>query len=600
MNKKHTLDNELPEEQLNKPDPNLKIYLSEVAKIPLLSKEEEVELAKLVKQGDKKAKEKMIRSNLRLVVKVANRFKGKGLDLMDLIQEGTFGLTRAIEKFDWERGLKLSTYACVPPSTQILTRNGWKYWKELDCGTDETLGYDNGFLKWTPVYGTTAYDKAPIVRFGDALWHTYCTPQHKWLISQNDIVSLCPLTEWPDADLFEFPKRDQLTGKYRRPNIKLITAAPFIGGSLEITPNEAALLGWVLSDGSLYKRRREDLFEGGCIIQSHKKYVHEVRSLLRNLGAYCSDIKHGESCIKFHIATHVLRDIWERSKIDKFGPLWFVLNLKFQARRAWFRAWYMAEGTIGRRYITQNNGENQEAIALTAFLEGKPGVKVSAKTETCGIVSWHRKERTPRRCIVQPSHEGAVWCPNTGLGSWTARDKDGHIFITGNTWWIRQAAQRALSDKSRTIRVPVHVLEHINKITKGTQDFIQSHGKEPTLEDKADMIEQDVMKTKMIVESTKQTASLTISETNESVLDILVTEETPGDFLTTKGLVEDTAELVSNLPYRECKTLVMRTGLGMDPCTLKIVGDDFNLTRERIRQIERLALRKIYCDEVMP
>lgn len=100
---------ELPEE-IELDDP-VKMYLKEIGKIPLLTPEEEIELAKRVEQGDEEAKKKLIEANLRLVVSVAKRYIGRGLSFLDLIQEGNLGLIKAVEKFDWRKGYKFSTYA---------------------------------------------------------------------------------------------------------------------------------------------------------------------------------------------------------------------------------------------------------------------------------------------------------------------------------------------------------------------------------------------------------------------------------------------------------------------------------------------------------
>lgn len=92
-------------------DDSVRLYLREIGKIPLLSAEEEMELAQRVVQGDKKAKDKMAEANMRLVVSIAKRYSGRGLDFLDLIQEGNTGLLRAVEKFDPDKGFKFSTYA---------------------------------------------------------------------------------------------------------------------------------------------------------------------------------------------------------------------------------------------------------------------------------------------------------------------------------------------------------------------------------------------------------------------------------------------------------------------------------------------------------
>jgi RNA polymerase primary sigma factor len=89
----------------------LQLFLNEMSRYPLLTAEEEVELSKLIERGDKAAKDRMVNSNLRLVVSIAKKYQGHGLSLLDLIQEGIIGLIRAVEKFDWRRGFKFSTYA---------------------------------------------------------------------------------------------------------------------------------------------------------------------------------------------------------------------------------------------------------------------------------------------------------------------------------------------------------------------------------------------------------------------------------------------------------------------------------------------------------
>src|SRR3954468_12771148 len=89
----------------------LDLWLTEIARTPLLTKSQELALAKRIEAGDERAKDHMIEANLRLVVSIAKKYRGNGLDLLELIQEGNLGLIRAVEKFDWSRGLKFSTYA---------------------------------------------------------------------------------------------------------------------------------------------------------------------------------------------------------------------------------------------------------------------------------------------------------------------------------------------------------------------------------------------------------------------------------------------------------------------------------------------------------
>lgn len=383
----------------------------------------------------------------------------------DLLQEGSIGLLSAIDGFDVERGFKFSTYACVPLSTQILTKRGWKKWNEIIQG-DETIGFADGKAQWTRVNGIAQYDDAPLVRFGDSKWSVASTPQHKWLVAEHDEIKLLPLTKWPNSHTYGRPTFCKKTKLYKRPDTCLITSVPFVGGTSTLSPNEAAILAWVLSDGSLYDNKHTKTAPYATIVQSENKFAEEIRTLLQEEKAYTGDNKRKNNVYYFHVKASVFRRIWNKARLDEQSLSELVLDLTPEARRAWFNAWYKAEGTKGRRNITQNNGEKLDAVALTVYLEGLQDVQVHSKTKKCSIVSWHMRNRTPRRCVVVANGHGAVWCPNTNCGSWTARDENGSIFLTGNTWWIRQAVNNYLINIEPMIHVPSHVRTQQNKLIR--------------------------------------------------------------------------------------------------------------------------------------
>jgi DNA-directed RNA polymerase sigma subunit (sigma70/sigma32) len=413
--------------------------------------------------SDEVLRNKLANRNCKLVTYVVNKFYNKKKEHKalreDLLQEGSLGLLSAIDGFNPELGFRFSTYACVPLTTQILTQRGWKFHHEIQ-DDDRTLGYNKqGKSEWTLIQGVTTYEDAPLMRFGDSLWNAVCTPQHKWLMSRNGQVELTPLTGWPQSS----------ETHNKRSAVELITAAPYVGGNCSLTPDEAAVLAWILSDGSLYGGRHNP--KGAVIVQSTKKFVHEIRSLLKRLNAYSSDTKRENDCLGFNVKASVFRRIWNKSKLETRSISDLVLDLTVTARSSWFEAWRQAEGTKGRRTITQNKGEKLDALVLCAFLEGHSGVHSSYKSDTCSLVSWHMRNRTPRRCVVVPAGHGPVWCPKTELGSWTARTENGFVFLTGNTWWIKQSISNYLLSQDPRLHVPSHIRTAQNKVLKKMKEL---------------------------------------------------------------------------------------------------------------------------------
>ena len=175
----------------------------------------------------------------------------------------------------------------------------------------------------------------------------------------------------------------------------------------------------------------------------------------------------------------------------------------------------------------------------------------------------------------------------------------GFKFSTYATWWIRQAITRSISDLARTIRVPVHMMETVNKLNRLTRQLIQELGRSPTIEElskKMDLPEDKVLKA---LDVAKQPISLEtpVGDDDDSTMWNLVSDtsvESPMDHATDEGLRETTTSVLTALTEREAKVLRMRFGIDMNTDhTLEEVGRQFSVTRERIRQIEAKALRKL-------
>lgn len=175
----------------------------------------------------------------------------------------------------------------------------------------------------------------------------------------------------------------------------------------------------------------------------------------------------------------------------------------------------------------------------------------------------------------------------------------GYKFSTYATWWIRQAITRAIADQARTIRIPVHMIETINKLVRTSRQLIQELGREPTPEEIAERMELPVDKVKKVQKISKEPISLEtpIGEEEDSNLGDFIEDKkiiSPQDAIMSITLSEQTRSVLSTLTPREEKVLRMRFGIGeKSDHTLEEVGQDFFVTRERIRQIEAKALRKL-------
>ena len=175
----------------------------------------------------------------------------------------------------------------------------------------------------------------------------------------------------------------------------------------------------------------------------------------------------------------------------------------------------------------------------------------------------------------------------------------GYKFSTYATWWIRQAITRAIADQSRTIRVPVHMVETLNKINKIKRTFIQENGREPTYAELAKELNLDEKKIKNIIKISKEPISLEtpVGDSEDAYIKDFIEndkESSPADTVANSDLKDRVREVLKTLTPREEKVLKMRFGIDVaSEHTLEEVGKDFSVTRERIRQIEVKALRKL-------
>jgi RNA polymerase primary sigma factor len=244
------------------------------------------------------------------------------------------------------------------------------------------------------------------------------------------------------------------------------------------------------------------------------------------------------------------------------------------------------------------SGDNERELAIRIEKGDPEAITLLAKANLRLVVSIAKKYvgRSSDLTLLDLIQEG-------NLGLFKAVEKfdysKGFKFSTYATWWIRQAITRAIADQSRTIRIPVHMVETINKLYRTSQKLMQELGREPTPEELGAELELTPDKVREIFKISQETTSLEapVGEEEESMLGDFIADEsqpTPVDAASKQLLKDHLEEVLSTLSEREAKVLRLRFGIEDGTSkTLEEVGRVFGVTRERIRQIEAKALRKL-------
>ena len=328
------------------------------------------------------------------------------------------------------------------------------------------------------------------------------------------------------------------------------------------------------------------------------------------------DIVYGKNKKILNIETKLLK-LSRKSNVDT--ELFKKLFIGREIEKNWFRKVSYTKDKNWKNFLTTNKDNVKDIINQLVLISDEMGIPVSeVKIIADRIQRGERECNRAKQEMIEANLRLVISIAkkytNRGLqfldliqegniGLMKAVDKfeyrRGYKFSTYATWWIRQAITRSIADQARTIRIPVHMIETINKLVRTSRQMLHETGREPSPEELGKHLDMPLDKVRKVMKIAKEPVSLEtpIGDEDDTNLGDFIQDVNaiiPLDAAINTNLREATTKILSSLTAREERVLRMRFGIGMNSDhTLEEVGQQFSVTRERIRQIEAKALRKL-------